>query len=109
MAMTRKSFIISLALVLIIVAAIYGWRALPSARLWEEGYLKISEGDSEERVVEILGEPTKIKDCFASSFGKQETRQKCAKEYWYIAFLQEWVYVIDKDGKVVTKWHSVSQ
>jgi len=109
MAMTRKSFIVSLMLVLTGVAAICGWRSLPSARRWEQGYSKISEGDSQEKMVEILGEPTKIKDCFHSSFGNQEIRQKCVKEYWYIAFLQEWVYVIDKDGKVLTKWHSVSQ
>ena len=109
MAMTRKSFIVSLALVLISVAAIYGWRSLPSSRRWKDGYSKISEGDPEEKVIEILGEPTHIKDCFHSSFGNQEILQKCAKEYWYIAFLQEWVYVIDKDGKVLAKWHSVSQ
>jgi len=46
-------------------------------------------------VFEVLGKPTEVKDCFYSQFGSTpEIRQKCAKEYWYIAFLQEWVYVI---------------
>jgi hypothetical protein len=67
-------------------------------------------GDSEKKVLEVLGKPTEVKDCFHSQFGSTpEIRQKCAKEYWYIAFLQEWVYVIDGDGKVIAKWHSVSQ
>ena len=109
MAMTRKSFIVSLMLLLTGVAAVYAWSSLPSSSQWEQGYSKISEGDPEEKLVEILGKPTEIKDCFNSSFGDQEIRQKCAKEYWYIAFLQEWVYVIDKDGRVLAKWHSVSQ
>ena len=91
------------------VAAVYAWSSLSGSRRWEQGYSKISKGDPEEKLVETLGEPTEIKDCFHSSFGNQEIRQKCAKEYWYIAFLQEWVYVIDKDGRVLAKWHSVSQ
>ena len=79
MAMTRKSFIVSLALVLISVAAIYGWRSLPSSRRWKDGYSKISEGDPEEKVIEILGEPTHIKDCFHSSFGIKRSGRSARK------------------------------
>jgi hypothetical protein len=108
MAMTRKSFIVSLMLLLTGVAAVYAWSFLSRPRRLEQGYSKISEGDREEKLVEILGEPTEIKNCFNSSFGTEEIRQKCGKEYWYVAFMQEWVYVIDHDGRVLAKWHSVS-
>lgn len=106
--MTRKSFIVGLILLLTGVAAVYAWRSLPSPRRWEQGYSKIAKGDPEEKVLEILGEPTEIKDCYSSTIGNPELGQKCTKEYWYIAFLQEWVYVIDKEGNVLAKWHSVS-
>jgi hypothetical protein len=110
MAKIRKSFIVSLTLLIAAVGAVYAWNSLPSSSTWEQGYSKISEGDPEKKVVEVLGKPTEIKNCYASSFsGNHEIRQQCAKEYWYIAFLQEWVYVIDKDGRVLAKWHSVSQ
>ena len=85
------------------------WNSLPSARKWEQGYEQISEGDHVTTVIDVLGQPTEIKDCHASRYGNAEIGRRCAKEYWYIAFLQEWVYVIDKDGIVVAKWHSVSQ
>jgi len=91
------------------VGAVYVWNSLPSARQWEQGYSQISEGDPVTRVTEILGQPTKIKDCHTSRFGDAEIARKCAKEYWYIAFLQEWVYVVDQNDIVIAKWHSVSQ
>jgi hypothetical protein len=110
--MTRvpKRLVFGVVLLLVGVGAAYAWNSFPSAKRWEVGYEKISEGDSESKVLTVLGQPTEVKDCFASQFGSNaEIRNRCAKEYWYIAILQEWVYVIDGDGKVIAKWHSVSQ
>jgi len=110
MATARKKWIARVLLLLIALAAVYVWNSLPSARRWERGYSQISEGDHVTNVTKVLGKPTEIKDCHSSRYsGNKELAQKCAKEYWYIAFLQEWVYVIDQDGIVVAKWHSVSQ
>jgi hypothetical protein len=75
-----------------------------------QGYYLIKVGDDEERVAEILGKPTEIKDCFRPRYsGNDEIWYKCAEEHWYVGFMQEWVYVIGKDGKVIAKSRSVSQ
>jgi hypothetical protein len=105
----HRKFIVRLMLLVVVVGATYAWRSLPNPRRWDRGYSQISEGDQERKVIEVLGKPTEVKDCHASTFsGDQQLREKCVKEYWYIAFLQEWVYVIDKDDRVIAKWHSVS-
>jgi len=107
---TQKKWIVRVLLLLIAVGAVYVWNSLPSVRRWERGFSQISEGDHVTRVTGVLGKPTEIKDCNALRYsGNPELGRKCAKEYWYIGFLQEWVYVTDQNGIVVAKWHSVSQ
>ena len=109
MATARKKWIIRVVLLLIALGAVYVWNSLPSPRRWERGYAQISEGDHVTKVTGVLGEPSEIKDCHATRYSAgKEFAQKCANEYWYIAFLQEWVSVIDHDGRVIAKWHSVS-
>jgi hypothetical protein len=101
-------FSIGTALLVIGMAVVLAWNALPNARRWEQGYSQIAEGDPEDKVLEILGKPTEIRNCDQLRYSRPELWQKCAEEYWYVAFMQEWCYVIDKDGKVLIKWHSVS-
>ena len=109
MGKARKRVLLGMIVLVIGVGVAYAWNSLPNHRRWERGYSQIAEGDSEQKVIEILGRPTEIKDCNRFSYsGRPEIWQKCSEEYWYIAFMQEWVYVIDKDGKVLTKSHSVS-
>ena len=106
----RKRSTIALVLIVLTAGAAYAWSSLPNPGKWERGYSQIEAGDSKDKVVAILGKPTEIKDCHSTRYSAPpEIWQKCAEEYWYIAFLQEWGYVIDKDGKVLSKWHSVSQ
>ena len=105
MTTASKKILFSLIVLVIVVAA---WNALPSARRWERGYSQIAEGDSEDKVLEILGKPTKINNCEEVRYSRPEIWPKCAEEYSYVAFMQEWGYVIGKDGKVLLKWHSVS-
>ena len=58
----------------------------------------------------MMGKPTEIKDCFSPRYsGNDEIWYKCAEEHWYVGVMQEWVYVIGKDGKVIAKSRSVSQ
>jgi len=108
MATARKKILLSVLVLIIGVGVVYAWNVLPNAPRWERGYSQIAEGDPAEKVTEILGKPTEIKDCDRLRYSRPEIWQKCAEEYWYIAFMQEWGYVIDKDGKVLLKWHSVS-
>jgi hypothetical protein len=109
MAMTRTKIIIALVLIAAAVGIVYAWSSMPNAPRWERGYSQIVAGDSKQTIVDILGKPTEIKDCYNTRYSApREIWEKCSEEYWYIAFMQEWGYVIDKDGKVLTKWHSVS-
>jgi hypothetical protein len=77
------------------MAVVLAWNALPNAHRWEQGYSQIAEGDSEDKILEILGKPPEIKDCDQLRYSRPELWQKCAEEYWYVAFMQEWCYVID--------------
>jgi hypothetical protein len=109
MAKTRTKIITSFVLIAAAVGVVYAWTSMPNAPRWERGYSQIAAGDSGQKVVEILGKPTEIKDCHSTRYSApREIWEECAEEYWYIASMQEWGYVLDADGKVLTKWHSVS-
>jgi hypothetical protein len=105
----RKRYVVGLMLLLSGVLATYAWNTLPDGPRWERGYSQIEEGDSEQKVLEIMGKPSEINDCDRQRYsGNPELWQKCAEEYSYVAFMQIWKVVIGKDGKVVAKWHNVS-
>src|SRR5215208_7507938 len=108
MKMARKKILFSTLVLLVGVGVVFAWTALPNASRWERGYSQIAEGDSEEKVLDIVGRPTEIKDCDDLRYSRPEIWQKCAEEYSYSAFMQEWGYVISKEGRVLLKWHSVS-
>ena len=110
MATTRKKWVIRIVLLLIAVGVVYVWNSLPSKRRWERGFDQIVEGsDHVTKLTEVLGKPTEINDCNPARFSHDpELKKRCIKEYWYISFMEEWVYVVDQDGIVVAKWHSVS-
>ncbi|HEU4834270.1 MAG TPA: hypothetical protein VFS90_07645 [Pyrinomonadaceae bacterium] len=110
MASTRKKWIVRVVLLLIALGAVYVWNSLPSPRRWEQGFNQLSEGDHISKVTGVLGQPTKIDGCNPARFSHDpELKKRCIKEYSYISFLEEWVYVVDQDGIVIAKWHSVSQ
>lgn len=72
---------------------------------------KIKVGDSKQSVLQLLGEPTETTDCYSVQYSEidADLKAKCAEQFWYRAFLEEWIIVFDKDGKVLLKGHSVSQ
>lgn len=102
-----KRYLIVGTLLLLGAVATYGWASLPDGSRWQQGYPQIAEGDSEEKVLEIMGKPTEIRDCHPRSSGNS-LWHKCAEEYWYLTFMQSWGVMIGKDGKVIAKWHNVS-
>jgi len=109
MTTAAKKWIVRVVLLLIALGAVYVWNSLPSPRRWERGFEQISEGDHVSKLTEVLGKPSEINGCNPARFRHDpELRRRCIKEYWYISFMEEWVYVVDQDGIVVAKWHSVS-
>jgi hypothetical protein len=104
-----KRFLVGVTLVLSVTLATYAWNSLPNGPRWQRGCPQIAVGDSEQRVLEIMGKPNEIKDCERPRYsGNLELWQKCAEEYWYVTFMQTWGVVIGKDGKVIAKWYNVS-
>lgn len=93
---------------LAIGAATYAWNSLSVPRRWERGYDRIAEGDSAQKVLDIMGKPGEAKDCSDFRYTNEELWRECAEQYRYFGFMGEWVFVIGKNRKVVAKWHSVS-
>jgi len=105
----RKRYLMGLLLLLLGGLATYAWNALPDGPRWQQGYQQIVVGDSEERVLEVMGKPSEIKDCHRPSYsGNPELWYKCAEEHWYVVVMERWIIVIGKDGRVAAKWHNVS-
>ncbi len=104
-----KRGLVGLVVVLLAIGAAYAWNSFPNPRRWERGYSQIAEGDPEQKVLDVLGKPTDIKDCYRPRYsGNDQLWMKCAEEYWYSGFMQEWVFVIGKNGTVIAKAHTVS-
>jgi hypothetical protein len=109
MAKLRKRYLVGLILLLSGALATYAWNSLPDGPRWQRGYPQIAVGDSEQKVLEVMGKPSEIKDCERPRYsGNSKLWQKCAEEYWYVTFMQTWAVVIGRDGKVIAKWYNVS-
>ena len=76
---------------------------------YHTNYPKIQAGDAKQVVVELLGQPTEVTDCydFNHSAAASHPTKKCTEEYWYRSFLEQWVFVFDGDSKVITKSYNI--
>lgn len=101
-----------LIIVALAVALISGFWFRPFARQrYVTAFPKIKVGDDKQIVLELLGKPDEITDCYTIQYSALETdlKAKCAEQYWYRAFIQEWIVVFDQNGKVILKSHNISQ
>jgi hypothetical protein len=72
---------------------------------------KITLGDSQQRVLALLGSPTKITDC-TTGYGGYKRGQfeyispDCVQEFWYYSFYfpQSFTYSLNGEKKVVHKY-----
>ena len=104
--------ILGLTMAAILGFAVFGLtlRSYVEKRVNESNYSRIQVGDSKQELVKLYGEPDEITDC--SDFKKpsyiEVVRRECVEVYWYRAFLEQWVFFLDKDGKVVHKAFNTS-
>ena|SRR5829696_9603178 len=72
---------------------------------FESNYSQIQIGDSEQKVVELYGQPEETSDCseYKRPSYLEVVQKYCVKVYWYRSFLKQWVFFFDKDGKVIHK------
>ena len=73
-------------------------------------YSKIQVGDDKQLVLQTFGKPEEITDCYFFNYSPadENLKARCAEEYWYRAFIEQWVFVFDKNGKVISKGHDIS-
>jgi len=67
-------------------------------------YEKLQIGDSQQLVLQTLGQPDRIEQCRKSG----EKSDPCKDEYWYYSFMERWIVYLDKDGNVIYKSYAVS-
>lgn len=108
----RTLKILGLTMVVALGFAVFGLtlRSYVEKRLNESNYSHIQIGDSKQKIVELYGQPAEITDC--SNYKKPSyldvVRRDCVEVYWYRAFLEQWIFFLDKDGKVVHKAFNTS-
>src|SRR6266550_2621740 len=96
----------------LVIVVVLGMAASALALSWylqrrdhESNYSEIQVGDSEKKVIELYGQPSEITDC--SNYKRPSyidaLQKECVKVYWYKSFLEQWIFFLDKDGKVVHK------
>ena len=104
-----KRVIVGSVILLLAIGVAYAWSSLPHPRRWERGYSEIKVGDAEQQVLDLMGKPSETQDCYRPRYsGNEEIFRKCAEEYWYHGFMEDWFIVIGTNGKVIAKSHQVS-
>jgi hypothetical protein len=83
----------------------------PTAReKYTAAYPRINYGDAKQMVIDAMGKPDEIRDC--SSFWHSEAiddiKSKCGEQYFYRGGLEQWLIVLDREGKVISKSHNIS-
>jgi len=70
-------------------------------------FAKVEVGDTKESVVQRLGRPQEVENCYDPQ-SNEELTKRCVETYWYMTFLERWGFSFNKDGKVIDKTHNVS-
>lgn len=97
---------IILASVCLLVLAVVAFSFSHHVRLMST-FDKVKAGDKKEAVVQILGQPDEVENCYDSRSDEEPTK-RCVETYWYISFLERWGFSFNKDGVVIDKTHNVS-
>lgn len=94
-----------LALVIALAALAFSWHV--KSKSFSAGYAKLQVGDTKQIVVQVLGQPEEIENCYDSG-SKEDLTKRCVETYWYKSFLERWGLSFDRDGKVIDKTYNVS-
>lgn len=111
--MMKKKLITAGIFVLIlggIISSIFTVSWFVRRNAFENNYSQIQIGDSEQKVVQLYGQPAEASDCseYKRPSYLEVVQKYCVKVYWYRSFLKQWVFFLDKDGKVIHKAYNVS-
>lgn len=105
---TLKTVVLSLLVVVSAVALLAVLLPTPRER-YIDGYPRIQVGDEKRHVVSLLGEPDEIADCYTywHSGSDESKKAACAEQYYYRGGFEQWIFVFDKEGKVISKSHNI--
>ena len=107
----------TLAAVVLIPAVILGF-GCAGDRLLEHRYDSIARGETEAQVLSVMGEPPKISGAPENvAWDLDATVRRndvgCVKEFWYRPIFnivdEEYTVGFDSAGRVVSKYHYISQ
>jgi hypothetical protein len=65
-----------------------------------EAFEKIGAGASKQDVIELLGEPAEVRNCFRTD--------RCKDVLVYYSFMERRGYAFDDEGKLIDKYYNVS-
>ncbi|MEK6280583.1 MAG: hypothetical protein AABN95_09550 [Acidobacteriota bacterium] len=108
----RNAVILFLA-VIVVVSGYLLLKEYLRGRRYENGYVRVQVGDSQEMVVAAMGKPDEIDICRTVSSPSDTAEDKkyqeqCAVQYRYNTFLKPYLISFDKDMRVLAKGHQVS-
>jgi hypothetical protein len=107
--MVRTHRIVALVVLVIILApsAMIGACVIREGR-YNRGYERVEVGQARWNVVDALGEPSEVQVCSGPVDMDGKVTGDCAEKYYYHSFLVSWGILLDRDGKVIGKFHHVS-
>ena len=101
------AIILGVLFLLVIVISAVGFSHHARKKKLTTTFAKVQVGDTRESIVQMLGQPQEIENCY-DSHSSEEPTKRCFETYWYITFLERWGFSFNKDGKVIDKTHNVS-
>jgi hypothetical protein len=101
------AIILGVLLVLLIVVSAVALSHHVRKKKLTTTFAKVQVGDTKESVVQTLGQPEEVENCYDSR-SNEELTKRCVETYWYMTFLERWGFSFNKDGKVIDKTHNVS-
>ena len=92
--------LVYVALMTVIVPLFFIGACVVKAKRYESGFARVAVGDSKQKVIDLLGEPSEVEGCYAD--------EKCADVFVYYSFMERRGFIFDNGGKVINKYYNVS-
>src|SRR5215218_9637680 len=104
--MVRAYRIVALVILVIILApAVMIGACVMRETRYSRGFEQIEIGQTKRGVVDALGEPSEVQVCYGPIYTEGKVAGECAEKYYYHSFLESWGVLLDRDGKVIGKFH----
>jgi hypothetical protein len=106
-----KTIVIAILCLIVIALSVLAFSFHARRMKLATTFASVQIGDTKQTIVQLLGNPDEITVCRERDSAKRgyvDSAQECVEVYWYISFLEEWGFFLNRDGKVIDKGHDVS-